>query len=132
MRILITVSLAGLFIGCETAPVTAAHKPFPARVTYYKKGEDKYGSRIAIGGRAKEGVTCAAERGFQFGRRLFIPALRGILGTGNFEVQDRGRAVQSRKASRGKLPVIDIYVASRQKYNWIINHIKPILEVNPL
>jgi len=91
--------------------------PAVARVTFYCPKEDKWGSRIASSkrARAKEGLTIAAERAFPFGTRVHIPRLWGIVGDGHFVVQDRGTAVQARKASYGSVPVFDIYVASRKK-----------------
>jgi uncharacterized protein YceK len=101
------------------------------RVTYYRKGEDKYGSRIAMSSkmRAQEGKTVAAENSIPFGSKLKIPALIGVVGTGLFEVQDRGRDVNHRKASHGAYPVIDVFVASRKKYRWLIHHMEPMLDV---
>lgn len=83
------------------------------------------------GQRAVEGKTCAAESQFPFGTQFQIPEL-DPLGFGSLEVQDRGRDVERRRASRGQLPVIDIYVASRKKYNWLQEHLPPILNVTPL
>ena len=88
-----------------------------ARVTYYTAAEDKrWGSRVAWQKvrHAKEGVTVAAERKIPFGTKVEIPELKKAgLGDGVFEVQDRGPHVNSRKASRGKTMVIDVYVKDR-------------------
>lgn len=102
-----------LLAGCATQPAAPHSVKKKARVTYYHVGEDKWGSRIATGGRAKQGVTIAAERAFPFGTAIRIPELRGLVGDGNFVVQDRGRYVQSRKASRGECPVFDVFVSSK-------------------
>jgi 3D (Asp-Asp-Asp) domain-containing protein len=61
-------------------------------------------------------VTVAAHPQLPFGTRVDIPELRGIVGNGHtFIVQDRGSAVTSRKASRGKTDVIDVFVNSERK-----------------
>lgn len=104
MRLLqLVVAIACLLwvVGCETIV-----RPPPAhskkRITYYHRFEDRFGSRTAIGVRAKEGVTIAAPRSVAFGQRYFIPDLAGKIGTGHFIVQDRGRCVKGDR--------IDIYI----------------------
>lgn len=91
-----------------------------ARITYYSVGQDKYGSRNAdpSSKRSKIGVTVAAHPKFKFGTKLSIPALKGIVGDGNFVVQDRGGAVTRKVASKGKHYVFDVFVtpAQRRKY----------------
>lgn len=58
----------------------------------------------------------AAEREYKFGTKFYIPQLKAkVGGDGTFAVFDRGPHVQRRVASRGKLPVIDIYVTSHAK-----------------
>lgn len=85
-----------------------------ARITYYTKYEDRFGSRIACSPklRAKEGETVAAHRNFPFWKRVFIPGLQKIVGDGDgvFVIQDRGKHVNSKKASRGKAYVFDVYL----------------------
>ena len=91
-----------------------------ARITYYSVGQDKYGSRNAdpSSKRSKIGVTVAAHPKFKFGTKLSIPALKGIVGDGNFVVQDRGGAVTRKVASKGKHYVFDVFVtpSQRRKY----------------
>lgn len=89
---------------------------FVARVTFYTD-DDVYGDKVADPKtrRAKEGVTVAAAKDLDFGTKLRIPDLEGVVGTGNFIVQDRGAHVQKRVASRGKTPIVDVYVSSRAK-----------------
>ncbi|MBM1136932.1 hypothetical protein JO972_11700 [Verrucomicrobiaceae bacterium 5K15] len=91
-----------------------------ARITYYSIGQDKWGSRNACPKtkRSKIGVTVAAHPKFKFGTKLSIPKLKGIVGDGNFLVQDRGSAVTRKTASKGKYYVFDVYVtpAQRRKY----------------
>jgi hypothetical protein len=44
-------------------------------------------------------------------------------------VQDRGRDVNLRRASKGLLPVFDIFVADRARYNWFTKNFPPIVDV---
>lgn len=89
---------------------------YTARITYYST-DSKWGNRVACqrSKRAKEGVSVAAHPNFKFGTKLYIPQLKGKIGNGNFIVQDRGGAVTSKKASRGRAYVFDIYVTSHSK-----------------
>jgi 3D (Asp-Asp-Asp) domain-containing protein len=89
---------------------------YTARITYYST-DKKWGNRVACqrSKRAKEGISVAAHPNFKFGTKLYIPGLKGKIGNGNFIVQDRGGAVTSKKASRGKAYVFDVYVTSHSK-----------------
>lgn len=123
---------AVLLSACAVAPQqgprhTACTK---ARVTFYKTGEDKWGRRVACSKkvRACEGVTVAAEKSVPFGTKVLIPALAGKVGDGVFTVQDRGSAVEARKASHGLLPVIDVFV-SRKTYRRLVNELESVMEV---
>ncbi len=91
-------------------------KVYTARITYYST-DGKWGDRVACqrAKRAKEGVSVAAHPDFKFGTKIFIPGLKGKIGDGNFIVHDRGGAVTSKKASKGKAYVFDIYVTSHSK-----------------
>ena len=125
---IINLVIAGLIM--SYAPTALAKEPnktkivnsvkysqvYTARITYYS-ADGIWGNRVAHHGckRAKEGVTVAAHPNFKFNTKLYIPELKGKIGDGNFIVQDRGTAVTSKKASRGKAYVFDIYVASRSK-----------------
>lgn len=86
---------------------TFAQDKFKARITYYS------GTQTASGKKPVQGETVAAEKRFKFGQKLHIPELKKIVGDDTFTVHDRGPWVESRKASKGKLPVIDVYVSSR-------------------
>jgi hypothetical protein len=120
--ILLTIVLPCLLIGCAETQESARSlrsdargalehgQKLWARVTYYGKHEDRFGSKVAQGGRAKEGVTVAASPKWHFGQPLRIPALAGKVGNGNFTVQDRGTAVARKKASHGQSEVFDVYL----------------------
>jgi len=102
--------------GGTTHPDTLIGHKVRARITYYCPGEDRYGSRVASRDvkKAKTGTTVAAHPDFKFGTRVYIPALQNKIGDGKFIVQDRGRAVTSKAAARGKAYVFDVYVASNR------------------
>ena len=88
------------------------------RVTYYSPEGCKWGDRVACQKtkRAREGVTVAADpKKYPYGTKVFIPALKGLIGDGNFIVQDTGGAVKSMKASKGKADIIDVYVTTNAK-----------------
>lgn len=85
---------------------------FLARITFYTD-DPRWGKKTSSGEIAEQGTTVAAARGIPYGTEYYIPRLKEWMNTdGNFEVHDRGSAVDRRTASRGKLPVIDIYVSS--------------------
>lgn len=108
--VVLTALAALCLCSCAEVPQQPRSKTVRARVTFYSKHEDKYGSRIAIGGRAKEGLTVAAPRALAFGTKVSLPQVNGIVGNGHFEIQDRGSALE--KAYRHGQLRIDIYVAS--------------------
>lgn len=103
--------------------LTKEQKKVLARITFYHKYQDQYGDKLAIGGRAKQGVTIAAHPDFKFGKQLTIPKLQNVIGSSKFVVQDRGTAITSKKASKKRTYVFDIYIsaASRREGNKLIN-----------
>lgn len=107
--------LVGLFLpGCKTPPVTSAPvSSIRARVTIYNPYEDRFHSRVAIGGRAREGVTMAAPSAFAFGSKVTVPQLSGVVGNGQFIVEDRGTALE--RAYRHGQIRLDVYVSTRSK-----------------
>jgi hypothetical protein len=109
---LLLLLIAGGLTGCETTSAKAP-RHVRARVTFYNPHEDKYGSKIAIGGRAHEGTTMAAPSCMPFGLQVNVPQLRGHVGTGNFVIQDRGSALE-KAYRRGQLR-LDVYVSTRAK-----------------
>lgn len=100
-----------------------------ARVTFYNKHEDEYGNRIASSNkrRARRGYTCAAESAFSFGTIVKIPWLARLLGAETYVVEDRGSAVEKRKASHGTVPVFDIYVDSKRETKLLAAIVPPYL-----
>jgi hypothetical protein len=115
--------------GCGTVAVGTHAHVFRTRVTFYHAREDRFGAHTASGVRATEGRTVAAGRWLPFGKQVIIPQLRGIVGTGQFVVEDRGRDVERKKASHGILPVVDVFVSSRAKYLYCRNYCAPVMEV---
>ena len=102
-----------LWIPSEPEPET-----IKARITYYCPGPI-WGKQVADPdtNTAIKGVTVAAHPDFNFGTEIYIPKLDGVLGNGNFVVQDRGPAVTKKKASRGKAYVFDVFVNNRSEIN---------------
>lgn len=98
---------------------------FKARVTYYT------GSRVAWSKirRPIEGISVAAHPRFKFGTKLYIHDLKGIIGDGNFIVHDRGPAVTRGSASKGNIPVIDVFVSSTTKINRMKTAVPDYIEV---
>jgi 3D (Asp-Asp-Asp) domain-containing protein len=82
---------------------------FKARITYY------IDTKTASGIKPVEGKTVAAEKRFKMGTKFEIPALKSLNGSGGFVKQDVGPAIERRTASRGKYPVIDVYVSQKSK-----------------
>ena len=109
--------------GCSVLKYIEAPAPeivcFPTqcRVTYYSPHQDYWGWRNACPNtkRSVRGVTVAAHPKYPFGTRIYIPELAGVIGDGNFIVQDRGTAVTKKKASRGQTEVIDVFVRNNSE-----------------
>lgn len=103
---------------------------YKARVTYYSE-DGIWGNRVACQKAkfAKEGVSVAAHPMFKFGTKVEIPALKGIIGDGEFIVQDRGPAVTKKVASRGKTLVFDVYVSSKAKIQMMKTKVPDYVEV---
>jgi 3D (Asp-Asp-Asp) domain-containing protein len=119
LQTMILIMLTALMTSCTAAnPIRPLTKGewINARVTYYTPASP-YGDKVACqkAKKAKEGITVAAHPRLPFGTKVEIPDLKGIIGNGSFIVQDRGSAVTSKKASRGKTDVIDVFVNSNQK-----------------
>jgi 3D (Asp-Asp-Asp) domain-containing protein len=81
------------------------------RLTFYSGLDDQYGSRVAWRKvrEAKRGRTAAADPSvLPFGTWIHIPGL------GKLRIEDTGSAVKAKTASRGTVPVIDVYVGNDQ------------------
>jgi 3D (Asp-Asp-Asp) domain-containing protein len=119
-RILQYARLAFMFALTSCATPVAANKEsekdyFLARVTFYTDCPT-YGKKTASSRIAEEGTTIAAAKTVPFGTKFRIPRLKEWMNTdGVFRTDDRGPALDKRTASRGKLPVIDVYVSSHEK-----------------
>lgn len=112
----VTAPLAKISTAFKHSDIPSHSQEYTARITYYST-DGRWGDRVSCQRtrRAKEGISVAAHPDFKFGTKIFIPGLKGKIGDGNFIVQDRGGAVTSKKASRGKAYVFDIYVKSHSK-----------------
>lgn len=73
--------------------------------------------------------TAAVAAYIPFGTAFRIPALACIFGSDRFVVEDRGSAVESRKASKGLLPIIDVYTPSKKMMNRLAAIMPPVLEI---
>jgi hypothetical protein len=91
------------------------HHTTRARITFYTGLHE----RVAVGGRAVQGVSVAAHPSYPFHTKVCIPDLYQYLGDAEYEVQDRGSAVTSRKASHGTADVFDIYVRNTKILRWL-------------
>lgn len=93
---------------------TVVEKKMRARLTVYwaKGGEtdgDSARKRSSSGTRLREGVSVAVDpRLIPFYKRLYIPNL------GIRVAHDTGTAVKEKKASGGKLPVIDVFFEKKR------------------
>lgn len=111
----------------QKAKTPVNHVKINARVTFWCIQERGYtwGKQIASNpkGRAREGITAAVDpKKLEYGTKLFIPKLKGIVGDGMFIAEDTGKDVRGMKAipkSKRKevFHVIDIYVSSLAKMN---------------
>ena len=103
--------------GDTVAPADISEKKYVLmRVTYYTT-DRYYGNKVAWSKVkvAKKGTTVAAHPRLPFGTKVVIPQLNGVVGTGQFVVQDRGTAVTRKVASRGKTDVLDVFVDCKQE-----------------
>jgi 3D (Asp-Asp-Asp) domain-containing protein len=93
---------------------TVVEKKIKARLTvYWAKGDgtdrDTARKKSSSGTRLREGVSVAVDpRLIPFYKRLYIPNL------GLRVAHDTGTAVKNRKASGGKLPVIDVFFEKKR------------------
>jgi 3D (Asp-Asp-Asp) domain-containing protein len=90
-------------------------KKIKVRITGYWPGEDEWSSRFqsSTGTRLRAGRHCAVDPDI-------IPLwskIRILNGKREWVAVDTGTAVKSKKASGGKLPVIDVFAASEKQFN---------------
>jgi len=89
-------------------------KKIKVRITGYWPGEDEWSSRYqsSTGTRLRAGRHCAVDPDI-------IPLwskIRILNGKREWVAVDTGTAVKSKKASRGKLPVVDVFAASESQF----------------
>ena len=89
-------------------------KKIKVRITGYWPGEDEWSSRYqsSTGTRLRAGRHCAVDPDI-------IPLwskIRILNGKREWLAVDTGTAVKSKKASRGKLPVVDVFAASEKQF----------------
>lgn len=93
----------------------AAPKEIKVRVTVYYTGKVD-----ALGGRLVSGVTAASDlRSIPMGATVTLS--HGSVR--KFVVRDTGPAVKSRKASKGKFPIVDVYFKNRKQ---AMNYLKTL------
>jgi 3D (Asp-Asp-Asp) domain-containing protein len=90
-------------------------KKIKVRITGYWPGEDEWSSRFqsSTGTRLRAGRHCAVDPDI-------IPLwskIRILNGKREWVAVDTGTAVKSKKASGGKLPIIDVFAASEAQFN---------------
>ena len=90
-------------------------KKIKVRITGYWPGEDEWSSRYqsSTGTKLRAGRHCAVDPDI-------IPLwskIRILNGKREWVAVDTGTAVKSKKASGGKLPVIDVFAASEKQFN---------------
>jgi 3D (Asp-Asp-Asp) domain-containing protein len=86
-------------------------KPIRVRLTTYHRNEDYWTRRLksSSGYTLKEGVSVAVDpRIFPYGSKIYIE------GVGIRKVHDTGTAVISKKASGGKLPIVDVFFMQKR------------------
>ena len=89
-------------------------KKIKVRITGYWPGEDEWSSRYqsSTGTRLRAGRHCAVDPDI-------IPLwskIRILNGKREWVAVDTGTAVKSKKASRGKLPIVDVFAASEAQF----------------
>ena len=89
-------------------------KKMKVRITGYWPGEDEWSSRYqsSTGTRLRAGHHCAVDPDI-------IPLwskIRVMGGKREWMAVDTGTAVKSKKASGGKLPVVDVFAASEKQF----------------
>lgn len=102
-----------LFVCASISAVSAGEKKIWARITFYNPKESG-GWEVSAPNikRNKQGWGVSAHPDFKFFTKVEIPALKGVLNKdGVYTVLDRGSAVTSKKAAKGKAYVFDVFTA---------------------
>ena len=110
-----TVKLGNALIDLRPIAKKIDVKKIKVRITGYWPGEDEWSSRYqsSTGTRLRAGHHCAVDPDI-------IPLwskIRVMGGKREWMAVDTGTAVKSKKASGGKLPVIDVFAASEKHFN---------------
>lgn len=90
-------------------------KRMKVRITGYWPGEDEWSSRYqsSTGTRLRAGRHCAVDPDI-------IPLwskIKILNGKREWVAVDTGTAVKSKKASKGRMPVVDVFAASEAQFN---------------
>lgn len=135
-------AIAWWLASCETTTGYAknqGHRRGYARVTFYNPLEwDKikvghgrhrhykrvcFGRRTSSGVKAIEGVT-AASNNLPLGAKVTIPKLNGLVGSGNYVIQDTGAGDRILGAKEW----IDVFVDNKRKTKWLATALPEWLE----
>gem|GEM_PF-1270003 len=106
---------SNLMVDCRPEAKRIDVKKMKVRITGYWPGEDEWSSRFqsSTGTRLRAGRHCAVDPDI-------IPLwskIKIMNGKREWVAVDTGTAVKSKKASGGKLPVIDVFAASEAQFN---------------
>ena len=106
---------SNVLIDLRPEPKKIDVKKIKVRITGYWPGEDEWSSRFqsSTGTRLRAGRHCAVDPDI-------IPLwskIKILNGKREWVAVDTGTAVKSKKASGGKLPVIDVFAASEKQFN---------------
>jgi 3D (Asp-Asp-Asp) domain-containing protein len=106
---------SNVMVDCRPEAKRIDVKKMKVRITGYWPGEDEWSSRFqsSTGTRLRAGRHCAVDPDI-------IPLwskIKIMNGKREWVAVDTGTAVKSKKASGGKLPVIDVFAASEAQFN---------------
>ena len=119
---LLSIIFGGVLSSCnvptcphDTNSIFSRIDVYEARITYYSP-DPFWGTQVACPKTptAIIGESVAAHPDFPFGTKIYIPELDGVVGNGYFRVDNRGPAITSKRASRGRAYVFDVYVGCRE------------------
>jgi len=110
MNTMVWTSFGNLGMPFPATGQAKTDKGIKVRLTTYHRAEDYWTRRLrsSSGYTLKEGISVACDpKIFDYGTKLMIE------GVGVRQVHDTGTAVIEKKASSGKLPVVDVFFLSR-------------------